>query len=270
MDTYYNDQQELASYDDLFALDIYNSGSSIASSSHLGSPSPQPGDFDMNPNYYGFSLPQMEPGVCFETPVPVPVAVAPQDLHTSDYFYNPSLTAEQESAITQDMFAIPLATDQVSPVTSEAPSPPAVPNSSFPPMKKDREKGKANLKKTSLDPERQNQCTMCIRKFKRRADLARHLKRHEGIRPYECLAKACPLPPDERHFFRADARQRHWKAHPSCEREFYQTPQGIEWMKKNRNRSQKRRGYGRRSAVDSRDTSSDDYNNDSDDADYHD
>ncbi len=44
-------------------------------------------------------------------------------------------------------------------------------------------------------------------------------------------------------------------------------------MKKNRNRSQKRRGVGRRPASNSRDTSleasSDDFN-DEDDADYHD
>jgi hypothetical protein len=132
---------------------------------------------------------------------------------------------------------------------------------------------------------------MCIRKFKRRADLARHLKRHQGIRPYECLAKSCPLSPTERFFFRADARQRHWKAHPSCEAEFYLTEAGIEWyvvptlgmtqqlaklpsrMKKNRNRSQKRRGPGRCSTSDSRDTSLEamsDCNDDDDDGDYHD
>ena len=70
---------------------------------------------------------------------------------------------------------------------------------------------------------------MCIRKFKRRADLARHIKRHQGIRPYECSAKSCPLAPDQRFFFRADARQRHWKAYPSCEDEFYLTEAGMEW-----------------------------------------
>lgn len=214
----------------------------------------------------------MEPGECSQTNQ-TPIGIAPQELHSPGFLQHTLLNTEEEIALTQEMFATPQAALDTTllavPEPQEAPIAPPV---SFP-MKRDRARGSANLYRSSKDPERQNGCTMCIRKFKRRADLARHLKRHQGIRQYECLAKSCPLSPEERFFFRADARQRHWRAHPSCEAEFYQTEAGVQWLKKNRNRSQKRRGPGRRSTSDSRDTSLEamsDCNDDDDDGDYHD
>lgn len=79
------------------------------------------------------------------------------------------------------------------------------------------------------DPDRHWACTYCIQKFARKSDLTRHLKRHAGKKDYPCTAPSCPLPMEERAFFRADARRRHWSKSPACELEFYRTPEGIAW-----------------------------------------
>ncbi|CAG7850202.1 SubName: Full=Uncharacterized protein {ECO:0000313/EMBL:CCA72262.1} [Serendipita indica DSM 11827] len=94
----------------------------------------------------------------------------------------------------------------------------------------------ARLHRSAVDPDRHWACDKCIQKFSRKSDLTRHLKRHSGIKDYPCTNPACPLPPAERAFFRADARRRHWSRSPACESEFYKTPEGVAWIKKNSNR----------------------------------
>ncbi|PVG02043.1 hypothetical protein CPB86DRAFT_780936 [Serendipita vermifera] len=246
--------------------------SSAASSPHLSTPSP--------PQYYHYDFghgqsypyPAVDPFASgeFLQPNQVPVSIAPHDLHAPEYLLlAPSGPASEQYAVMQTaMPPEPLVNEQSQDLTCQ------VAMDLFP-MKKDRQRGSANLLRSARDPERQHACSICIRKFKRRADLARHIKRHQGIRPYECLGTSCPLPPSQKFFFRADARQRHWKAYPQCEREFYATEAGMEWQKKNRNRSQKSRGLRRYQKASSRDSSleahshecDDDYD-DSDDADY--
>lgn len=149
MDHFLNEPQEFTSsydHEQLYAFDLYNSGSSIASSSHLGSPSPR---YDEASNFFDFIPFGIEPGDCSQAPVLAPVAVAPQDLHPQPFFQTSYIPAEQGPPLMQDMFATSLEdTPLVSPLaTSESPEPPVMPNPLFP-MKKDRDRGRANLQRS--------------------------------------------------------------------------------------------------------------------------
>jgi len=278
--TFFSGSYELGSYDPaMYQLPQYDQNDPTLSGSHFSNfPQLHCGDPSLDFAYF----PIYPLTTCVDaTPYPqmegAPVAIDPQVLHTPAC-HEPHV----EDALcdcarsTPELVSTPQPPPQVTiPEAYETFNSPTPARAEVYPMKKDRQKGSANLLRSAKDPDRQHQCTMCIRKFKRRADLARHIKRHQGIRPYGCVARCCPLDPSERHFFRADARQRHWKAHPQCEVEFYSTEAGAEWMKKNKNRSQKYRGSHGHRRLTSRDTSMDSYSgreddDDDDDADYHD
>lgn len=263
----------------LDALEASFSGSSAASSPYLPSPSPPQQYLDFGFSYHpaypytpygsldGPSGSQLDPGS---------MCIAPEALHAPTFFQPCSEAVPLESHASPEAFAVHVETSAPPDAQGAAESLEeySVVSPDAYPMKKDRQRGSANLLRSARDPERHHACTLCIRKFKRRADLARHLKRHQGIRQYSCPAKCCPLPPADRFFFRADARQRHWKANPECELEFYSTEAGLDWLKKNKNRSQKFRGH-RRQPSSSRGSSleihQDCYDDDEDDdADYHD
>ena len=314
----YDDSLNMASYGmHIEALDASFSGSSAASSPHISSPSPQYLDFD-------FSFPLVYPYVPYSALASSlgsqvdqgTMCIAPEALHAPTFF---------QVAVSLESDALPLGSIPGHGATSapldaentaESLEEYAVVSPDAYPMKKDRQRGNANLLRSvcvlrlailgtaltgfyshqAKDPERQHACTVCIRKFKRRADLARHLKRHQGIRQYNCPAKCCPLAPADRFFFRADARQRHWKANPECEVEFYSTGAGLDWyaigslllllakqleahrilsrLKKNKNRSQKLRSHRRQtnsSRGSSLEINHDCYDDDEDDdAEYHD
>lgn len=274
-----------ASYETpMYSFNHYDPNATTVQGLHFSSPSQGPcAESSLDFGYgamYPFSMPLFADLAQYSGPEGTPAAINPQELHTSAY---PGLHVEDAlsdcAPPTPELVSTPpQAPTSPTPVTSpesyetfHVPAAPMPSPSEAYPMKKDRQKGSANLLRSARDPDRQHQCTMCIRKFKRRADLARHIKRHQGLRPYACVATCCPLAPSDRHFFRADARQRHWKAHPQCEAEFYMTEAGIEWMKKNKNRSQKTRHR----RLTSRDTSMDsysgqEYDDDDDDPDYHD
>lgn len=135
----------------------------------------------------------------------------------------PILPAKQNSQV---VFMTTLSPNMV-PIPSQAPS-------DLPKRKGDR--ALARLHRSAVDPDRHWACNQCIQKFARKSDLTRHLKRHAGLKEYPCTAPCCPLPVEERAFFRADARRRHWSKSPACEAAFYKTPEGIAWSKKNGNR----------------------------------
>ncbi|KAG8756738.1 hypothetical protein FRC14_002692 [Serendipita sp. 396] len=262
----------------MYPLESTYSDSSAASSPHVSSPSPPLQDIDLSRLLEDFpflqfpnSLEETNCAAMFDTDASM--GIAPHELH-APICYDPATVGDDHPYVAEPVSGQDEVTSpqEQLPISQTA----GLPNSVCPevfPMKKDRERGSANLLRSAKDPERHHACTVCIRKFKRRADLARHLKRHQGVRPYECSSKSCPLAPLNRFFFRADARQRHWKAHPQCEVDFYMTEAGVEWAQKNKNRSQKSRGTSRRSIPTSRGSSLDspkDYDDDDDDADYHD
>lgn len=176
------------------------------------------------------------------TPSDAPSSISPAELHEF-----PSHQLEEISSYIEDQYK----------VTKSQP-------------KRSRDRKNIKLQLTAIDSTRLHACTMCIRRFKRRSDLLRHVKRHQGIQDYPCSAPGCPLPAGERSFFRADARQRHWKRYPRCEQEFYQTQEGIEWARRNRNRSQRARVAYEHSPQDSspENTFYDHDEDDSSDADY--
>ncbi|KAG8834947.1 hypothetical protein FRC17_006250 [Serendipita sp. 399] len=278
-----NGPQNFVLYDPMYPHESSSySGSSAASSPHFLSPSPPMPNLDLSDLYKDHPLLQHHLEIDVGSwPITldssVPMCIDPSNLHAPNGYGSPFATDDCHPDIAEpvsghDELSSHREHLQTMQTSQDSVHPNMVGPDAFP-MKKDRERGNANLVRSSNDPDRHHGCTMCIRKFKRRADLARHLKRHQGIRQYECTSASCPLAPPDRWFFRADARQRHWKAHPKCEDEFLQTEAGAEWAKKNKNRSQKTRGTSRRNTILSRSNSLDsaDYDdNDYDDADYHD
>lgn len=129
----------------MYQLDPYNSGSSVASSPHLCSPSPQYLDFDFSYGRFDFILfGAMEPGECSQANE-TPIGIAPQELHSPGFLQHTLLNTEGEIALTQEMFATPQAALEPTllaiPEPQEAPISPPV---SFP-MKRDRARGSANL-----------------------------------------------------------------------------------------------------------------------------
>jgi hypothetical protein len=143
----FNESQDFSSYDyPMYQLDPYNSGSSVASSPHLCSPSPQYLDFDLSYGPFDFmAFSAMEPGECSQSNE-TPIGIAPQELHSPGFLqHSLLLSSEGETTLTQEMFATPRAVvDPMLPAVSEPPQAPAPPPSAFP-MKRDRARGSANL-----------------------------------------------------------------------------------------------------------------------------
>jgi hypothetical protein len=261
--TFFSGPYELSSYDPaMYQLPQYDQNDPTLSGSHFSNfPQLHCGDPSLDFAYFPiYPLTTCVDATSYHQLEGAPVAIDPQVLHTPAC-HEPHVEDVlcDCARSTPELVSTPQPPPQVTiPEAYETFNPPTPARAEVYPMKKDRQKGSANLLRSvcpaplqfqcslsacppnrshhvdilceqAKDPDRQHQCTMCIRKFKRRADLARHIKRHQGIRPYGCVARCCPLDPSERHFFRADARQRHWKAHPQCEVEFYSTEAGAEW-----------------------------------------
>lgn len=143
----FNESQDFSSYDyPMYQLDPYNSGSSVASSPHLCSPSPQYLDFDLSYGPFDFmAFSAMEPGECSQSNE-TPIGIAPQELHSPGFLqHSLLLSGEEETTRTQERFATPRAVvDPTLPAIPEPQQSQVLPPNAFP-MKKDRARGSANL-----------------------------------------------------------------------------------------------------------------------------
>ncbi|CAG8556027.1 17611_t:CDS:2, partial [Acaulospora colombiana] len=255
-----------------YSFETY-SASSAASSPHLSTPSPpqyQNYDFGAGQPY---SYPSLNPFTSGEYlhPNEVPISIAPHELHEPDYL----LLAQPEPA-TDDYTVMQAVMPPESLVNEQSQSLTCQVAMDLFPMKKDRQRGNANLLR-SVSTQSDNMDATCAYVNSNVAQTLRGTS--SGIRVFVLMSALEPLVPFHHNKSSSSVlTPASVTGRPTRSVNESSMPLKQAWngeQKKNRNRSQKSRGLRRYQKASSRDSSleanshegDDDYD-DSDDADY--